>query len=214
MDRSGLAGMGHLARRPLFRLRNPRRPRQVFLRVARRAHRLHGELQGLLRAERRLLRRVLAQGQPGRALTHHRQRHRQLPRPVLAGHARRRGFPHAHRHLRPRLSHRERAEDVEIARDLHQGAQLSRPPQPGIPALLLRSQIEQPYKQTKKKTKKNKQEGGKRGKEKKKNTTKKKKKKKKKKNKKKQKKTTKKKKKTKKSWCLFFFGVLFCRRSN
>ncbi len=76
----------------------------------------------------------------GRGLPLHRQGHHLLPRPVLARHAARGGLPHPDGGLRPRLPHRGRAEDVQVPRHLHQGPHLSRPPQPGVPALLLRRQ--------------------------------------------------------------------------
>ena len=50
--RGGAARLGHLARRAVLRLRDPRRAGQVFLRLARRAGRLHGELRELLQAGR------------------------------------------------------------------------------------------------------------------------------------------------------------------
>jgi hypothetical protein len=50
MVRSRPAGLGHLARRALLRFRDPRRAGQVFLRLVRRADRLHRQLRGLARA--------------------------------------------------------------------------------------------------------------------------------------------------------------------
>ena len=133
--------VGHLARRAVLRLRDSRRSRQVLLRLAGRANRLHGQLQEPLHAAPRAgLRRVLGQGLQRRAVPLHRQGHRQLPRAVLAGHARRRRLPQADRAERARLPDRERPEDVQVARHLRQGAHLPRPPGPGIPALLLRLQ--------------------------------------------------------------------------
>jgi methionyl-tRNA synthetase len=53
-------GLGHLARRALFRLRDSGRAgRQVFLRLAGRADRLHGQLQESVRANRPGFRRLL-----------------------------------------------------------------------------------------------------------------------------------------------------------
>ena len=50
--RGGPAGLGHLARRALLRLRDPGRARQIFLRVVRRADRLPRQLQGVVRQAR------------------------------------------------------------------------------------------------------------------------------------------------------------------
>jgi hypothetical protein len=57
--------------------------------------------------------------------------------PVLARHAGRSRLPQALRYFCARLSHRERPEDVQVTRHLHQGAQLSGQPEPGVSALLL-----------------------------------------------------------------------------
>ncbi len=135
------AGVGHLPRRPLLRLRDPGPPGQVLLRLAGRPHRLHGQLPEPVRPHRGAgVRRLLGAGFGRRALPLHRQGHHLLPRPVLAGHAARRGLPHAERRLRPRLPHRGRAEDVQVPRHLHQGAHLPGSSQSGVPALLLRRQ--------------------------------------------------------------------------
>src|SRR5690606_4178447 len=110
----------------LLRLRNPRRAGQVFLRLAGRAGRLHGQLQESLRPSPGAgLRYLLEQGLHRRAVPLHRQGHHQLPHPVLAGHAGRRRLPQAHRGERARLPDRQRAEDVQVPRHLHQGPHLS-----------------------------------------------------------------------------------------
>ncbi len=88
------------------------------------------------------LRRMLGQGLRRRALSLHRQGHRLLPHPVLAGRC-----CMARASARPppsvqRLPHRQRPEDVQIARHLHQGAHLSAASLARIPALLLRRQAE------------------------------------------------------------------------
>jgi iron complex outermembrane recepter protein len=118
------ARLGHLARRALLRLRDPRRARQVLLRLAGRADRLPGQLQGAVRARRPGFRPrrfdLLAPGSAGRAAPLHRQGHRQLPRPVLAGGAARRRLPPARPAARQRLPDRQRRQDVEVARHLHQ----------------------------------------------------------------------------------------------
>ena len=94
---AGAARLGHLARRALLRLRDPGRAGQVFLRLARRAGRLHGELRQLVQAARPRLRRLVAAGERRRAAPLHRQGHRVLPLAVLAGDAGGRGLPEAHR---------------------------------------------------------------------------------------------------------------------
>ena len=66
----------------------------------------------------------------GRALPLHRQGHRVLPHAVLAGHAARRGLPHADRRVRARLPDRQRTEDVEADRHVHHGSNVPRPPRP------------------------------------------------------------------------------------
>ena len=79
-------GLGHLPRRPVLRIRDPRRPREVFLRLAGRADRVHGELPAPVRAAHRSrLRRCLAGGLRDRALPLRGQGHRVFPHPVLAG---------------------------------------------------------------------------------------------------------------------------------
>ena len=85
--RRGPARLGHLARRAVFRLRDPRRDRQVFLRLARRADRLPLEPAAVLPAHRTRFRPVLEAGQRRRGLSLHRQGHRLLPHAVLAGRA-------------------------------------------------------------------------------------------------------------------------------
>ena len=135
------AGVGHLPRRAVLRLRDPRRAGQVLLRLAGRADRLHGQLQEpVFQTPGAGFRCLLGQGLHRRVVPLHRQGHRQLPRPVLAGHARRCRLPQADRGQRARLPDRQRPEDVQVARHLYQGAHLPGPPEPGIPALLLRVQ--------------------------------------------------------------------------
>lgn len=78
--------LGHLARRALLRHPDPRCAGQVLLRVAGRAGGLPRLAEELLRQDRRRLRRVPAR--PGhRADPLHRQGHRVVPHPVLAGDA-------------------------------------------------------------------------------------------------------------------------------
>ena len=81
---------------------------------------------GAVRARRRELHAVPRARQRRRAAPLHRQGHRQLPRPVLAGGAARRGLPRADAAARQRLPHRRRREDVEVARHLRHGAHLPR----------------------------------------------------------------------------------------
>ena len=124
--RGGPAGLGHLARRALLRLRDPGRARQVFLRVVRRAHRLPRQLQGAVRQTRPGLRRVPEGRQHHRAVSLHRQGHQLLPQPVLAGGAARLGLPQADGGVRARLPHDQRREDVEVARHVHHRAAIPR----------------------------------------------------------------------------------------
>jgi methionyl-tRNA synthetase len=79
--------LGHLARRALLRLRDPRRAGQVFLRVARRADRLLRQLQEPRGQARHRLRRLGRPALDGRAVPLHRQGHPVLPHAVLAGDA-------------------------------------------------------------------------------------------------------------------------------
>ena len=81
--KAGLEGLGHLPRRPILRLQNPRRTGQILLRLARCTHRLYGLGQKLLRQKQSRFRRRLEQPRL-RALPLHRQRHYVFPRPVLA----------------------------------------------------------------------------------------------------------------------------------
>ena len=123
MVRRGPSRLGHLARRALLRLRDPGRARQVLLRLARRADRLHGELRELLQAQRRSTSSDWWKpGSAARAPPLHRQGHPVLPRAVLAGDARGRGLAQADRRARPRLPDRQRREDVEVARHVRHGA--------------------------------------------------------------------------------------------
>ena len=125
---AGLARLGHLARRAVLRLRDPGRDRQVFLRLARCAHRLPRQPAQLLPAHRRGLRPLLEAGQRRRGLPLHRQGHRVLPHAVLARRAARRGVPPAHGGLRAWFPDRERPEDVEVPRHIHHRARVARPP--------------------------------------------------------------------------------------
>jgi hypothetical protein len=135
--------LGHLARRPLLRLRDPRGAGEILLRLARRADRLHGLFQEFMRQEGPRFRRVLGQGFPDRALPFHRQGHPLLPRPVLARRTGTRRLPHADQRLRPRLPDRRRRQDVEVARHLHHRRKLpGAGAQPGMAALLLRRQAQ------------------------------------------------------------------------
>ena len=138
--RSGPAGLGHLARRALLRLRDSRCAREIFLRVVRCPHRLSRQLQGVVRQARAELRRISARRQQDRAVSLHRQGHQLLPQPVLAGGAARLGLPQADRGVRARLSHHQRHQDVEVARHVHHRAQLPRTSAAGAAALLLRQQ--------------------------------------------------------------------------
>ena len=82
--RSGPAGLGHFPRCPLFRLRDSRRARKIFLRLVRCTHRLPRQLQGVVRPARPELRRIPQSRQRHRAVSLHRQGHQLLPQPVLA----------------------------------------------------------------------------------------------------------------------------------
>ena len=134
--------VGHLPRRALLRLRDPRLPGQVLLRVARRARRLPRLAQELVRPQRHDLRGDVGRPRHG-ALPLHRQGHRPLPLPLLARDAPRRRLPGAEQGVRPRLPHRERREDEQEPRDVRLRAHLPRPPRPRLPALLLRLQDQQ-----------------------------------------------------------------------
>ena len=135
------ARLGHLARRALLRLRDPRRARQVFLRLAGCADRLPVQLPGVVRSARHRLRCVPARRQQRRAAPLHRQGHRQLPRPVLAGGAARQRPPRTDAPARQRLPDRGRREDEQVARHLRDGAHLPRcRARSGSAALLLRLQ--------------------------------------------------------------------------
>ena len=136
-------GLGHLPRRTLLRLPDPRRARQVLLRLAGRADWLHGELPRALRQAGPGLRQLLERRQCGGTAPLHRQGHRQLPWPVLAGDAARLRPPHAHRPARQRLSDGQWREDEQVARHLHPRAHLPQPSESRIPALLLRRQAGQ-----------------------------------------------------------------------
>ena len=61
-----------------------------------------------------------------RALSLHRQGHQLLPQPVLARGAARRRLPQADQRVRARLPHRQRHQDVEVARHVHHREALSR----------------------------------------------------------------------------------------
>ena len=111
---------------PYFGFEIPGRAGQVLLRLAGRADRLHGQLQEpVRRAPACDFDDFWRKDSHGRAVPLHRQGHHLFPRPVLAGHAGRRRLPHADRRLRARLPDRQRPEDVQVARHLHQGAHLS-----------------------------------------------------------------------------------------
>ena len=90
MVRGRPAGLGHLARRAVFRHRDPGRPGKILLRLVRCADRLHRQLRGLARRARRLVRRVLEVGNRHRAVSLHRQGHQLFSYAVLAGGAARR----------------------------------------------------------------------------------------------------------------------------
>ena len=106
------------------------RRREVLLRLAGRAGRLLRQLPQLLRPDegaghRDRRRRVPAPGPRHRDGPLHRQGHPLFPRAVLAGDAAVRRLPHADQGVRPRLSDRGRAEDVQVARHLHHRRELS-----------------------------------------------------------------------------------------
>ena len=126
------ARLGHLARRALLRLRDPRRAGQVLLRLAGRADRLHGELQDYAAkaaARRARLRRLhwRTRGPAGTELHHFIGKdivyfHGLFWPAMLHG----AGFRmptalHVHGFLTV-----NGAEDVEVARHLHHGAHLPR----------------------------------------------------------------------------------------
>ena len=141
--------LGHQPRRALLRHRDPRRARQVLLRLARRAGRLPRVAEELLRQGRRegerraaLVRRV--HGRPGgRADPLHRQGHHLLPHPVLAGDAEVQRPQGARPRLRARLHHRQRREDEQEPRHRHLAAALPRDRhERRVAALLHRGQAE------------------------------------------------------------------------
>jgi methionyl-tRNA synthetase len=143
MVRGRPAGLGHLARRAVFRHRDTGRPGKILLRLVRCSDRLHRQLRGLARRARRLVRRLLGVGNQQRAVSLHRQGHQLFSYAVLArGAVWRRPAP-AQRRIRARLPDHQRPEDVQIARHLHHRAALSGAPAARAAALLLRRQAQQ-----------------------------------------------------------------------
>ncbi len=138
MVRRRAARLGHFARRALLRIRDSRRERQVFLRLARRADRVPVEPAAVLPPHGPRFRPLLESGQRRRGVPLHRQGHRLFPHAVLARGARRRRLPAADVGLRARLSHGQRPEDVEVARHADHGARLARSPARRVPQVLLR----------------------------------------------------------------------------
>jgi methionyl-tRNA synthetase len=126
---------------PYFGFRDPRRAGQVLLRLAGCAHRLHGQLQEPVRQARPgSISTATGARTPAPSSTTSSARTSSTSTPVLAGHAGRRNFRkptkvNVHGYVTV-----NGAEDVQIARHLHQGAHLPRPPGSGVPALLLRRQ--------------------------------------------------------------------------
>ncbi len=88
--REGPVGLGHQPRRAVLRLRHPRRDEQVLLRLARRPHRLHLDRRAVGQEDRQGQgrARLLGQGCRRAHRPRHRQGHRLLPLPLLAGGAR------------------------------------------------------------------------------------------------------------------------------
>jgi methionyl-tRNA synthetase len=84
--------LGHLARRAVLRLRDPRCAGQVLLRLARRADRLHGLVQEPVRPRGIDFDEYFKPDSENRALSLHRQGHPLLPRAVLAGRAEHAGY--------------------------------------------------------------------------------------------------------------------------
>ena len=104
----------------VFRLRDPAGRGQILLCLDGCPHRLHGELQGLLRSVGYRRRRILASRLQSRGAPFHRQGHHQFPRPVLARSVVGGGFPHADARAYAWIHHGGGREDVEVARHLHQ----------------------------------------------------------------------------------------------
>ena len=121
------ARLGHLARRAVLRLRDSRRIRASTSTSGwTRRSATSPASRRCANARAWTSSRYLDARQHGRAAPLHRQGHRQLPRPVLAGGAARRRLPRADAAARQRLPDGQRREDVEVARHLHHGAHLPR----------------------------------------------------------------------------------------
>ena len=140
MVRGRSTGLGHLARRALLRLRDPRLSRQVFLCLVRCADWLPRQPEGALRCTRSRHRRIPKGRQRHRTASLHRQGHQLLPHAFLARRAARFRHASAHGGPRPRLPHDRRPEDVEVARHLHHRPTLPRASAARGAALLLRRQ--------------------------------------------------------------------------
>ena len=138
--RRGAQGLGHLARSPVFRLRDPRRARQVLLCVVRRADRLSGKPACAMRPDRSRFRRLHAARKHRRALSFHRQGHQLLPHALLARRAAGLRLSQTDGGVCTRLPDRERPEDVEVAGHFHHGASLPRSSARRTAALLFRGQ--------------------------------------------------------------------------
>ena len=132
------ARLGRLAAGALFRLRDSRQSGQLLVRLVRRPDRLHGLDAAVVRPARREVRRLVAQRREDGNPPLHRQGHHLFPHAVLAGHAEDGRLQPAGEGPHPRLSDRQRREDVEEQGDVHPGVDVSGAPRPVVPAILLR----------------------------------------------------------------------------
>ena len=122
---------------PVLRLRDSRQPRQLLVRLVRRADRLHGLDAAVVRPHGREARRLVAVARL-RDSPLHRQGHHVLPHAVLARHAEDGRLQPADEGPHPRLSHRRRREDVEEQGHVRRRPHVPQPSRPELPALLLR----------------------------------------------------------------------------
>ena len=104
--------LGHLAAGTVLRLRDPRQPRQLLVRLVRRADRLHGLHATVVRSHGRDARRLVALARV-RDSSLHRQGHHLFPHAVLARHAENGRLQPAGEGSHSRIPHRRRRKDVE-----------------------------------------------------------------------------------------------------
>ena len=117
LPRRAAARLGCFAAGAVFRLRDSRQPRQLLVRLVRRADRLHGlDCRSGASSTARSSTTGGAVAEATRDSSLHRQGHHVFPHAVLARHAEDGRLQPADEGAHPRLSHRRRREDVEDAR--------------------------------------------------------------------------------------------------